>query len=65
MNSECILPKLPNKFWPCRKNDSVFGHDMIGDADGFLSPSNDVIDSTAQSIPMPVSILVDVLRELM
>jgi len=38
---------------------------MIGDADGFISPSKDVIYSTAQSIPMPVSILVHVLKELM
>lgn len=36
-----------------RKNDSIFGHDMIGDGDGFLSPSTDVIDSTIKSIPMP------------
>ncbi|ONK63533.1 uncharacterized protein A4U43_C07F16210 [Asparagus officinalis] len=36
-----------------RKDDSIFGHDMIGDADGLLSPSKDVIDSAAQSILMP------------
>lgn len=39
----------------CRKNDSIFGHDLIGDADGILSPSKDVIESTARAIPIPVS----------
>lgn len=49
----------PNhNLWFCRKNDAIFGHDMIDDGDGFLSPTTDVIDSTAKSIPMPVSILV-------
>ncbi|THU63828.1 hypothetical protein C4D60_Mb01t19960 [Musa balbisiana] len=34
-------------------NDSIFGHEMVGNAAEFLSASSDVVNSTIQSIPLP------------
>ncbi|XP_010931991.1 protein LNK2 isoform X1 [Elaeis guineensis] len=34
-------------------NDSIFGHEMVGNAGEYLCPSSDVISGTAQSIPIP------------
>ncbi|WOL11482.1 protein LNK2 isoform X2 [Canna indica] len=34
-------------------NDSIFGHEMVGNAGEFLSASSDIISSTVPSIPLP------------
>ncbi|KAJ8498221.1 hypothetical protein OPV22_008773 [Ensete ventricosum] len=34
-------------------NDSIFGHEMVGNLAEFLSASSDVVNSTIQSIPLP------------